>query len=417
MPYLRFRRQTGPPEWGTGPVVTKPFGLGWGFGCAIVEGDKAYVFASGGGFTAAGNISMWSSDELTPAAEWKYVQALDMHPFTTFNTAVGKGVLPDGKEGFAMLIEVGGLPGGFNIVVALSESLEGPWELGDGPAPSPLPRPLITKPCTGPVAGYCEAARSTPTHVAAGVLASGPWPHPTSAAAQAAVGKLCDANKHCAAFGLMAAGRSYQLYPRSPTVLHPLFTKDWTLFYKNASCCAVPAAPPPSPPPKPKLARVFGPGSCPALRYDAASGYWHMLYTPNPTVSGGDYRTWQVYAARSRTLATGSWEHSTLNPVMEADAFDRQLHNKNIPPEQHKWAETTENLNDSDADLVEFEGKVLFVGNWGDQRTTPTNSLYQAVFDGTMAEFWASLYPPTSGLQNRSGIHLPTNREKVHKIG
>ena len=48
----------------------------------------------------------------------------------------------------------------------------------------------------------------------------------------------------------------------------------------------------------------------------------------------------------------------------------------------------------SDADLVEFEGKVLFVGNWGDQRTTPTNSLYQAVFDGTMAEFWASLYPP-----------------------
>ena len=25
---------------------------------------------------------------------------------------------------------------------------------------------------------------------------------------------------------------------------------------------------------------------------------------------------------------------------------------------------------------------------------TPTNSLYQAVFDGTMEEFWASLYYP-----------------------
>jgi hypothetical protein len=36
---------------------------------------------------------------------------------------------------------------------------------------------------------------------------------------------------------------------------------------------------------------------------------------------------------------------------------------------------------------------VLFVLNWGDQRTTPTNSLAQAILNGTMAEFWASLYP------------------------
>ena len=49
--------------------------------------------------------------------------------------------------------------------------------------------------------------------------------------------------------------------------------------------------------------------------------------------------------------------------------------------------------NDSDPDLVEFEGQVLLVGNWGDQRTTPTNNLYQAVYNGTMEEFWASLYP------------------------
>jgi len=56
------------------------------------------------------------------------------------------------------------------------------------------------------------------------------------------------------------------------------------------------------------------------------------------------------------------------------------------------WAANTTNLNDSDPDLVEFEGQVLFVGNWGDQKTTPTNSLFQAVYNGTMAEFWASLY-------------------------
>ena len=144
-----------------------------------------------------------------------------------------------------------------------------------------------------------------------------------------------------------------------------------------------------------KKGLMFGPGSCPALRYDVASGYWQMLWTPNPTVSGGDYRTWQIYAARSKTLAFGEWERSPLNPVMEADAFDRQIHNKNIRADEQGWAGNTSNLNDSDADLVEFEGHVIFVGNWGDQRTTPTNNLFQAVYKGTMAEFWASLYPPS----------------------
>eukprot|EP00041_Stephanoeca_diplocostata_P007663 m.110287 g.110287 ORF g.110287 m.110287 type:complete len:281 (+) comp16979_c0_seq5:1973-2815(+) len=73
---------------------------------------------------------------------------------------------------------------------------------------------------------------------------------------------------------------------------------------------------------------VFGPGSCPALRFDAASGYWHMLYTPNPTVPGGGYRTWQIYAARSKTLAAGSWELSPQNPILVADAVDRQIHSE-----------------------------------------------------------------------------------------
>ena len=194
---------------------------------------------------------------------------------------------------------------------------------GPTPPPAPAPRP----PCTAPKHGYCSRAHATPTHVAAGVLASGGWPPgaSTMADAQPAIAKLCDANSSCAAFGLGSdalAGHNYQLYRDSPTVLDPLSTPDWTLFYKNASCCE-----PPPPPPFVAPERVFGPGSCPALRYDKASGYWHMLYTPNPTVGGGDYRTWQIYAARSKTLATGSWELSPMNPVMEADAFDRQIHN------------------------------------------------------------------------------------------
>lgn len=34
-----------------------------------------------------------------------------------------------GTEGYAMVIEVGGMPGGFNIIVALASSLDGPWSL------------------------------------------------------------------------------------------------------------------------------------------------------------------------------------------------------------------------------------------------------------------------------------------------
>eukprot|EP00658_Telonema_sp_P-2_P054493 TRINITY_DN43352_c0_g1_i2.p1 TRINITY_DN43352_c0_g1~~TRINITY_DN43352_c0_g1_i2.p1 ORF type:complete len:183 (-),score=28.08 TRINITY_DN43352_c0_g1_i2:135-683(-) len=138
---------------------------------------------------------------------------------------------------------------------------------------------------------------------------------------------------------------------------------------------------------------MFGPGSCPAIRYDHESEYWHLLYTPNPTVPRGGYRTWQIYAARSKSLRFGDWELSPMNPVMVADALDREIQNPAIPEAQREIARTTQNLNDSDPDLVEFGGQVLLVLNWGDQKSTPTNSLAQAMFNGTMSEFWQSLYP------------------------
>lgn len=369
---LRFRKQSGPPDWKTGEVVTSPFGVGWALGCAIVDDDagRVHVFAS----KEAQEIGTWSSDTLSPQAKWTASTALTLPSnLQAFNTAVAKGPI-DGKDGYAMLIEVRGtdMPGGFNIIVATAESLAGPWDIGE-PAPTPAPAP---GPCTEPIRGYCSWSHATPTHSSTGVIATGSWPAPTLAAAQAAVSKLCDANISCAAFGLGTDSRSshqYQLYPASPTVLEPLPTDDWTLYYKNKTCCVPPGRPTPTPPVTP--ARIFGPGSCPALRYDNATGYWHMLYTPNPTVPNGGYRTWQIYAARSRTLASRSWEKSGLNPIFEADAFDRQIHNTAIPEDQQGWAANTTNLNDSDPDLVEFEGQVLFVGNCAHKHLSHSSSV------------------------------------------
>ena len=71
-----------------------------------------------------------------------------------------------------MLIEVGGLPGGFNIIVATSATLAGPWNLGPAP-PTLAPTPPA---CPTPVGGYCELVHRTPTHVQSGVLKSGSWP-------------------------------------------------------------------------------------------------------------------------------------------------------------------------------------------------------------------------------------------------
>eukprot|EP00935_MAST-01C_sp_MAST-1C-sp1_P000852 g852.t1 len=320
--YLRIRRQSGPPSWLTGEIVTADdFGVGWILASAFVEktttavaavtaastdrranidgtsGEVVHCFAS----QEKQEVAVFTSSELSPTAKWEQRIAITLPTtYTVFNTAVAKGKLGVARAGamasasanasagagagaddvYAMAIEVRApLGGGFYLVFATATAAIGPYTLQHDPA-------------------------------------------------------------HKQPDGLM-----------------------------------------------------FGPGSCPALRFDAATGYWHMLYTPNPTVAGGDYRTWQVYAARSKTLRYGDWELSPQNPVLEADAFDRQIHNTQIPKAQQGWAANTTNLNDSDPDLVEFEGQVLLVLNWGDQRTTPTNSLGQAVFDGSLEEFWASLYP------------------------
>ena len=203
-PYLRFRAQTGPPGWATGAVVTAPFGVGWGLACAVVDAElgRVQAFASS---HEPGIIGTWGATELTPAATWQFSEALVLPPgFKAFNTAVGKGVLPDGTTGYAMLIEVSGpYPGGFNIIVATSHTLEGPYSLGPA-APEtglvPLPDRRIV--CHAPTDGFCERPFATPTHTAAGVLRSGVWPKPTYDAAAAALGVMCNAEAGCAAFGL-----------------------------------------------------------------------------------------------------------------------------------------------------------------------------------------------------------------------
>ena len=92
--YLRFRKQTGPPNWKTGEVVTSPFGLYHDFGCSIVDEDADRVHVFG---TRQPRVSHFSSDSLHPESTWKEEVAIELPShMPPFNTAVGKGRLPDG---------------------------------------------------------------------------------------------------------------------------------------------------------------------------------------------------------------------------------------------------------------------------------------------------------------------------------
>ena len=100
---LRFRKQSGPPAWRTGEVVTSPFGVGYGLACAIVDeqAGRVHAFATKGGHgpEAGREIGTWSSDAITPDAKWQQNIALMLpNNLKSFNTAVGKGII-DGKEG------------------------------------------------------------------------------------------------------------------------------------------------------------------------------------------------------------------------------------------------------------------------------------------------------------------------------
>ena len=66
----------------------------------------------------------------------------------------------------------------------------------------------------------------------------------------------------------------------------------------------------------------------------------------------------------------------SLRPTAPRDAFNTEIHNTDIPVDEQGWAANTTNLNDSDPDLVEFEGKVLFVGTL----TAPMTALLVALY-------------------------------------
>jgi hypothetical protein len=105
--------------------------------------------------------------------------------------------------------------------------------------------------------------------------------------------------------------------------------------------------------------------ACPVLRYFAPYYYVIYLHAATPGHPG-----WISFLARSRDLAT--WELSPWNPILEAGPG--------------------EGINNSDVDLLEWEGKTYLYYATGDQ--APWGALRIAQFNGPMSEFFEAHFPP-----------------------
>jgi hypothetical protein len=87
-----------------------------------------------------------------------------------------------------------------------------------------------------------------------------------------------------------------------------------------------------------------------------------------------------------------NWEASPLNPVLKASQEDRLVANPELTAEQRTRIATAVNINNSDIDVCEFEGRVVINYSWGNQ--SGVEHLAEAVFEGTLAQFLTSWFPP-----------------------
>ncbi len=85
------------------------------------------------------------------------------------------------------------------------------------------------------------------------------------------------------------------------------------------------------------------------------------------------------------------WELSPFETVLMWGDEDKQIANPKLDEGQRRHVADAVNLNNSDFDYCEFEGKLIINYSWGNQQGV--EFLAEARFDGTEADFLAALFP------------------------
>jgi len=116
------------------------------------------------------------------------------------------------------------------------------------------------------------------------------------------------------------------------------------------------------------------------LRY--LDGYYYNFYLEA-------YQGYEMRVVRSKDLI--HWEPSPLNPVLRHSEDDKKIANPKLTVEQRKSITEAKNINNSDIDFCEYQGRTVILYSWGNQHGV--EFLAEASYAGTEASFIRSWFP------------------------
>ncbi len=111
-------------------------------------------------------------------------------------------------------------------------------------------------------------------------------------------------------------------------------------------------------------------------------GYYYNFYLES-------HDGYEMRVVRSKDLI--QWEPSPLNPVLKASAADKQFANDKLADEQKQKIANAKDINNSDIDFCEFNGRLIINYSWGNQRGE--EFLAEAVYEGTLEQFLMGWFP------------------------
>ncbi len=98
---------------------------------------------------------------------------------------------------------------------------------------------------------------------------------------------------------------------------------------------------------------------------------------------------YEMRVVRSRDLV--NWEASPLNPVLRTSPEDKLIANPKLTGDQRARVAHAVNLNNSDIDFCEWQGRLFLNYSWGNQQGV--EHLAEAIYDGTETQFLDGWFP------------------------
>jgi hypothetical protein len=114
------------------------------------------------------------------------------------------------------------------------------------------------------------------------------------------------------------------------------------------------------------------------------NGWYYSFYLESNKPTG-----YEQYLVRSKDLI--NWQSSPFNPVLSASKEDKYIAGKNLTDEELKIIAGASDINNSDVDFCEYNGKLIFTYSWGNQKSQ--EFLAGAIYDGSMGQFLEGWFP------------------------